>query len=142
VTLQDTSSLEHLPLSSLDVVPRFRGDGFQASIRGHILDLADPSSGHRLAPTPEDLLVVSIAAEIAWGARSLLRGSGCSDEVAVSAYWNPQPDVSQLADIHLTVTLPTRPDAVGAALAAQLQNRVAARRPANPALHISLKGVK
>jgi hypothetical protein len=40
-----------VPTSSHDffVIPRGRGDCFQASIRRHILDLADPCSGHALA---------------------------------------------------------------------------------------------
>ena len=38
--------------NSLFVVPHGRGDGFQAEIRGHLLELADPGSGHALAPTP------------------------------------------------------------------------------------------
>jgi hypothetical protein len=47
--------------NGLFVIPCGRGDGLQASIRGHILDLADPNSGHALAPTPDDLFVASIA---------------------------------------------------------------------------------
>jgi hypothetical protein len=61
---------------ALFVVPNRRGDGFQASVRGHILDLIDPSS-YALAPTADDLLVVSFASALAWSARSFLRTHGC-----------------------------------------------------------------
>jgi len=75
------------PTSSngLFVIPRGRGDGFQASIRGHILDLADPNSGHALAPTPNDLFIASIASGLAWSARSFLRSHRLPDDVSVFA---------------------------------------------------------
>ena len=57
------------PSGALVVSPHERRDGFWASIRGHVLDLADPHSGHALAPTPDDLFIVSIASELAWTAR-------------------------------------------------------------------------
>jgi len=59
--------------NALFVVPSGRGDGFRATKRGHVLELADPDSGHALAPTPDDLLIVSIAANFAWSAQRFLR---------------------------------------------------------------------
>jgi hypothetical protein len=125
----------------LFVIPRGQGDGFQATIRGHILDLADPSSGHALAPTPDDLFIVSIASELAWCARSLLRAHGLPDNVSVYAKWRAASNLPSLADINLTVTLSRRAEAMSAALAVALQERLAARSLADPVVHISLGGV-
>jgi uncharacterized OsmC-like protein len=132
-----------VPTSShgLFVIPRGRGDGFRASIRGHILDLADPGSGHALAPTPDDLLIVSIASELAWSARRFLRAYGLPDDVSVSATWRTHEDPPSLADIKLTVTVPKRAEAVSAALAAAFANSLAARSLAEHLVHISLEGV-
>jgi uncharacterized OsmC-like protein len=128
------------PEHALFVSPRGRGDGFRASIRGHVLELADPSSGHALAPTPNDLLVVSIASELAWSARSFLRAEGLPDDVSISARWRTPDDLSGPADIDLTVTISRRADAVSAALAAVLESSLAARSPSGPLVHISLEG--
>jgi hypothetical protein len=125
----------------LFVIPRGRGDGFRASIRGHILDLADPGSGHALAPTPDDLFVVSIASEIARSARRFLRASGLPDYVSVSATWRTNADLPSPADIDLTVTVSRRAEAVSAALAAAFADGFAARSLAEPVVHISLEGV-
>src|SRR5437870_13876118 len=99
---------------ALFVIPRGRGGGFQASIRGHVLDLADPSSGHALAPTPDDLFIVSIASELAWTTRRILRAAGLPDDVSVSANWRTNTDLPNLADIDLTVRLPRRAEAASA----------------------------
>jgi hypothetical protein len=48
---------------ALFVIPRGREDGFQASIRGHVLDLADPSSGEALAADLNLTVTVSRRAE-------------------------------------------------------------------------------
>jgi hypothetical protein len=53
------------PDAALFVIPTRRGDGFRASVRGRMLDLADPDAGHRLAPTPDDLFLLSIASALA-----------------------------------------------------------------------------
>jgi uncharacterized OsmC-like protein len=138
------NGIDAVPTSSqpLFVIPRGRGDGFQASIRGHILDLADPSSGHALAPTPDDLFIVSIASECAWSARKFLRAYGLPDDVSVSANWRTtHEDPSSPADINLTVTVSSRPEAMSAALAAAVANSLAARSLAEPVVHISFEGV-
>src|SRR5262249_1509324 len=70
---------------ALFVGPRGRGDGFRASVRGHMLELADPGDADGLAPTPDDLFVASIASELAWSARRFLRTRGLPDDVSVSA---------------------------------------------------------
>jgi len=143
VKATDNGDSRAVPTSShgLFVIQRGRGDGFQATIRGHILDLADPSSGHALAPTPDDLFIVSIASEFGWSARRFLRAYGLPDEVSVSARWRTHEDLPSLADISLTVTVSRRVEAVSAALAAAFANSLAARSLAEPVVHISFEGV-
>src|SRR5437870_5618772 len=114
--VSDNGDADAVPASShaLFVSPHGRRDGFWASIRGHVLDLADPSSGHGLAPTPDDLFIVSIAAELAWTTRRILRAAGLPDDVSVSANWRTNTDLPNLADIDLTVRLPRRAEAASA----------------------------
>jgi len=128
---------------ALFVSPHGRRDGFWASIRGHVLDLADPSSGHGLAPTPDDLFIVSIAAELAWTARTILRAHGLPDDVYVSAKWRThegQVGRPSVADITLTVTVSRRAKAASAALADAFAKSLAARSVAEPVAHISWEG--
>ena len=106
---------------ALFVIPRAHGDGFRASIRGHILELADPSSGHELAPTPDDLHVASIASELAWSAQRLLRAHGLPDHVSVSAEWQA-----------------SAAEGASDALTAAFEQRLAAR--AAPALRVAVDG--
>jgi uncharacterized OsmC-like protein len=122
-------------------IPSGNGDTFQASIRGHILDLADPASGHALAPTPDDLFIVSIASELAWSARSLLRAHGMPDEVSVSATWRRNDHRPGPADINMTVTVSIRAEAARAALDATFASRLAARSLADSVVNISFEGV-
>ena len=131
----------HQQSDDLFVIPRGRGDGFQASIRGHVLDLADPASGQALAPTPDDLFIVSIASELAWSARSLLRAHGMPDDVSVSATWRRNEHVPGLADIKMTVTVSSRAEAAKAALDATFASRLAARSLAESVVSISFEGV-
>ena len=126
--------------NALIVSPHERRDGFWASIRGHVLDLADPHSGHALAPTPDDLFIVSIASEFAWTARSILRMGGLPDGVSVSANWRTNAALPSLADIDLTLRVPGRAEAATAALAAAIQNSLAAWSLAEPVAHISWEG--
>lgn len=74
-----------IPRAPVFVIPSGRGDGLRASIRGHLLELADPSLGHGLAPTPDDLRTVSIASSFAWFAQRFLRDRGLDDYVSVTA---------------------------------------------------------
>jgi hypothetical protein len=124
------------PNQVLFVIPRERGDGFQASIRGHMLDLADPTSGHALAPTPNDLFVVAHASELAWCARRLLDAHGLSDGASVSATWRTDGDLSAVAQFDLTVTLPPGAQAVAAGLDVALDETLAAGSVARPTVHI------
>jgi uncharacterized OsmC-like protein len=131
------------PSHALFVSPHERRDGFWASIRGHVLDLADPSFGHALAPTPNDLFIISIASDLAWTARKILRTHGLPDDVSVSATWRTQEEHggrTSLADINLTVTVSARAKAARAALAAALENILVARSLAEPIAHISWEG--
>jgi DsbC/DsbD-like thiol-disulfide interchange protein len=124
---------------ALFVIPTRRGDSFTASIRGHMLELADPTD-HRLAPSPDDLLIASIASDLAWSARRFLRGRRLPDDVSVSARWQTAEGLPSLADITLTVTVSTRAKAVSGALAAACANSLGARFLAEPIVHISLEG--
>jgi putative redox protein len=124
---------------ALFIIPTRRGDGFQASIHGHMLDLADPTD-HRLAPSPDDLLIASIASDLAWSARRFLCAHGLPDDVSVSAQWQTTEGLPSLADITLTVTVSRRAKAVSEALAASFENSLAARTLAEPVVHISLEG--
>src|SRR3954453_18425520 len=126
--------------NALVVSPHERRDGFWASIRGHVLDLADPNSGHALAPTPDDLFIASIASELAWTARRILRSSGLADGVSVSANGGANADPPSVADIDLTVLVPGRAKAANAALTAAVQECLAARSLAAPVAHIFWEG--
>jgi uncharacterized OsmC-like protein len=124
----------------LFVLPHDRRDGFWANIRGHVLDLADPETGNGLAPNPDDLFVVSIASELAWTARRILRGRGLPDDVSVCAKWRTTADPPTLSDIDLTITVSGRAEAASAALAAAVDNSLAARSRPEPSAHISWEG--
>jgi hypothetical protein len=124
---------------ALFVSPHERRDGFWANIRGHVLDLADPTSG--LAPTPDDLFVVSMGSDIAWSARRFLRASGLPAGVSVSATWRTQEGLPGVSEIDLTVTVSRRAEAVSAELGAAFGKSVAARSVGKPVVHISFEGV-
>jgi len=124
---------------ALFIIPTRWGDGVTASIHGHMLELADPTD-HRLAPSPADLLIASIASDLAWSARRFLRAHALPDDVSVSARWQTTEGPPSLADITLTVTVSARATAVSGALAAAFANSLAARSVAEPVVHISLEG--
>ena len=122
---------------ALFIIPTRQADGFRAGIHGHMLELAEPTE-RRLAPSPDDLLVASMAADLAWSARSFLRAHRLPDYVSVSAKWQTGGDLPSAAEITLTVTVRRPAKAVSAALAAALDNRLATRSLARPVVHISL----
>jgi uncharacterized OsmC-like protein len=124
---------------ALFIIPTKWGDGFKASIHGHTLELADPTD-RRLAPSPDDLLIASIASDLAWSARRFLRAHGLPDDVSVSARWQTTDGLTSLVDITLTVTVSTGAKAVSGALAAAFANSLAARSLGEPIVHISLEG--
>ena len=115
------------------VLPHDRRDGFWANIRGHVLELADPTSLGESAPTPDDLFIASVASELAWSSRTFLRASGLRDDVSVAAEWRKP-------EINVTVTVSAQAAAASSALAAHLNEGLAARSPAVPAVQISLDG--
>jgi uncharacterized OsmC-like protein len=123
----------------LFVVRDGRGDGFRATVHGHILDLADPGSGQSLAPTPDDLLIVSIASALAWSARGFLRAQRLPDDVSVSATWRTHEDPPRLAGIDVTVTVSNSAVAASAALVAALENSFPALS-LNPPLCVRIQG--
>jgi len=124
----------------LFVLAHERREGFWANIRGHVLDLADPDTNHGLAPNPDDLFVVSIASELAWTARRILRGLGLPDDVSVSAKWRTTADPPALSDVDLTITVSGRAEAASEALAGAVANSVSARSRVQPVARISWKG--
>jgi hypothetical protein len=142
-SIRDTDSSDsQAPLATthtLFVLPRGESNGFRASVRGVILDLHDPSS-YALVPTTDDLFVVSIAAALAWLARSFLRVRGLPDYVSVAAEWRSQGDPPSPAEIHLTVTVSPDAEVESATLTAFFESSLAARFLARPALHISFEG--
>ena len=128
------------PSHALFIIPTRRGDGFNASIHGHMLELADPTD-RRLAPSPDDLVVAAIASDLAWSARRFLRAYGLPDDVSVSATWRTDEDLVALVDINMTVTVSRPAQAVSGALATVFENSLAARPLGEPAVHISFEGV-
>lgn len=81
-----------------------RDGGFRASIRGHLLELADPSDGD-LAPSPDDLRTVSVAADVAWLARRFLRDRGLDDRVSVTAWRWASDGAPGVNAVDITVTV-------------------------------------
>lgn len=128
------------PYDALFVIPR-RGGGLRASIRGHLLELAEPSPVHRLAPSPDDLFIASIASDLAWTTRHFLRAHGLPDGVSVSAHWRTLENPPRLADVSMTVTVSETAEALSDALEHALAERVAERSPDEPPrLHLRCAG--
>jgi hypothetical protein len=116
---------------SLFIVPTRRGDGFTANIRGRILELEDPTD--HCAPTPDDLVVLAVASDLAWFARRFLRSHGlAAGDVNVTAAWHTVTDPPTLADVNVTVTVPAMEEALNAALLAALEERAAPRSLNDP----------
>jgi hypothetical protein len=130
------------PTRSLFVIRRALGEGFQASIRGHILELADPSSNHALAPTPDDLFIVSIASDFAWTAQRFLRAQGLPDDVNVSAEWRTPDDLPRPADISLTVTVPKPAAEMTSALAALFEGTLANQSLGGVVVDVTSEGAR
>jgi uncharacterized OsmC-like protein len=122
---------------TLFVVRRGQGDSLQAVVRGHILELADPTSSAELAPTPADMLVASFASALAWSARAFLRTYQLPDDVSVSANWRTDGDLPRLDEIELSVTVSRHADAVRPALAALLTETIS-RSATHPVVQIRL----
>ena len=108
----------------LFVTPCRRGGGFQAGIRGHLLELADPSSGHDLAPTPDDLHTASIAADFAWFTQRFLRDRGLDDDLSVTAWPRTKEGQSTIECVEVAVTISTRATVALAALSSALEREL------------------
>jgi organic hydroperoxide reductase OsmC/OhrA len=136
-----TATQEARPRSGtvLFVIPCAQRDGFEASIRGHLLDLVSPRCGNELAPTPDDLLVASHASELAWSAREFLRTRGLPDSVSVTAAWHMPANGGSTAQLHLTVTVAGRAADSHLALGAHLEDRLAARAVAEQVVHLAFE---
>jgi hypothetical protein len=113
----------------LFVIPSSRGDGFRASIRGHVLELADPSSGRGPAPTPDDLRTASIASDFAWFARHFLRDRGLDDYVSVAARQCTTEGSPRVDAVELAVTVAKQDAATRATLATALEREFAGKFP-------------
>jgi hypothetical protein len=101
-----------------------------------MLELADPDSGHGLAPTPGDLITAAIASDIAWLARRFLRDHGLDDYVSVSARVRTSESVPGLGGIDVTVDVAAHVAAMGETLARALERRVAAQWSLEPQLRV------
>lgn len=122
---------------ALVIVPRGEGHGFQVRVRGHVLDLIDPSS-YGLSPTTDDLFIVSMAGALAWSARSFLRAQELPDYVSVSAAWQSEDDdPPTLSDLTLTVTVSRDAAGVREALTAALEHRLASRSRVEPVVRVA-----
>jgi hypothetical protein len=118
------------------VVPNKRGDGFRASVRGHMFELVDPESTHGLVPTPLDLLTAAVAADLAWFARGLLRDHGLDDYVSVAARVRVSASPAEPGGVDVTVEVSRDATALEATLAAALEGRLAAHSSLSPQLRI------
>jgi hypothetical protein len=116
---------------TLFVVPS-PGGGLRASIRGQLLELAEPDPVHRLAPTPDDLFIASIASDLAWSARRVLLAHGLPGDVSVSSEWRSAASPPGPADVSMTVTVPEVAEGVRDVLEDALAARVAARPSDDP----------
>jgi organic hydroperoxide reductase OsmC/OhrA len=110
--------------ASLVVLPRPRGDGLQAWVRGRFVELADPARGDAFTPTPNDLLVSAIASSLAWSARAFLARHALNDNVTVSARWSTQGFSLGDLDVNLRVTVVNLSEVERDALQAQLEAAV------------------
>jgi organic hydroperoxide reductase OsmC/OhrA len=126
-SLASLNQLSSAGARALFVVPARTGASFQASIRGRMLDLADPGSADWLAPTPDDLFVAAIASDFAWLARRFLVSRGLDDYVSVSAAWRTHNGQPRLAQFDMTVTVSKSAETTCSPLVAVLRNRFAAR---------------
>ena len=125
---------------ALIVVPG-RGGGLRATIRGHLLEIAEPSPVHRLAPTPDDLFIAAIASDLAWSARHFLQAHGLPDDVSVFAEWRSVEHPPSLAEVSMAVTVSETAKALRDALEHTLTERLAARSLDDPTrLHLHWVG--
>src|SRR5262249_8612369 len=83
---------------SLFIVPTRRGDGLMASIRGRMIELEDPTDDPS-GPTSDEILILSIASDLAWYAHRFFRGRGLAADVNITALWQTVDDPPRLADV-------------------------------------------
>ena len=93
--------------------------------------LADPADDP-FAPTADELLILSIASELAWSTRRFLRAEGQATDVSLTVPWQTVENPPTLEDISVTVTAPPIVDTLRAALQSALEERAAARSPGDP----------
>jgi hypothetical protein len=127
---------------SLYVVQRGMGTGFVATIRGHVLELASPYSGHSLAPTPDDLFVAAIASELAWSTRALLQAHGLPEDVSIVANWRSLDDLPGPADIAVTATVERDAETAYTDIADLFARGLATRLRTRPRIHVSMEGAR
>ena len=110
---------------ALFVVPNKHGDGFRATVRGHVFELADPEATHGLVPTPDDLLTAAVAADVAWFTRRFLRAHGHEDYVTVCARIGTPESAPGPDRVDVTVEVSGSAAALTGTLAAALEHRMA-----------------
>jgi hypothetical protein len=117
---------------ALFVGPYRSGDGFRASVRGHILGLADPDSPDRLAPTPRDLVAAALASDVAWFARQFLRDRARDDYVSVSVRTSTSEGLPSWCSFDVTVDVSEQAAPLGTMLLTALEERFAAAASKSP----------
>jgi len=141
---RDSHDMANVPATghTLSVVPRGegQGQGFRVYVRGHVLDLGDPGS-YALAPTTDDLFVVSLATALAWSARTVLRSLQLPDYVSVCAEWRATEASSSPAEISLKVTVSEPAEVASAELSAAFEKGLATRFLSKPLIHLSFAGL-
>jgi hypothetical protein len=120
----------------LFVVPCRGGNGFRASVRGHLLDLADPGPGRRLAPTPRDLVAAALASDVAWFVRRLLRDRALDDYVSVSAWTSASEGLPTWCSFDVRVDVSQQAARIGPTLATALEERFVAQASKPPRIDV------
>jgi hypothetical protein len=120
---------------ALLVIPSRGGNGFRASVRGHLLELADPDSDHRLSPTPQDLVAAAVASDVAWFARRFLRDHELDDDVSVSAWASTSEGVPTWCSLDVRVDVSEHAAAIERRLATALEERFS-RAPDPPRIEV------
>jgi hypothetical protein len=128
-----SSVTEHSRTPGLDlfVLPDVHRRGFHASIRGNILELADPNGGVPVAPTAEDLYVAALASFLAWTARDILRKWELPEDPNVLAQWQPSNSGAPIA-AEFTIAIALSARTAGSALLRALGDALSQRFDAGP----------
>ena len=97
-----------------------------ASIRGRMIELEDPTDDPS-GPTSDEILILSIASDLAWYAHRFFRGRGLAADVNITALWQTVDDPPRLADVSFTIDVSGVAETTCEALRSALEERAAAR---------------